>query len=106
MPSTTAHAARAQIVVDGVPLEDELAGYVETVIVDDQLDLPTMFSITMVDPDRDILDRSGLRVAATVDLSVVDEEDLQEKPLATGDVVSVECEYDQMGARVTVRGYA
>jgi phage protein D len=106
MGMPTASGVRSVITVDGWPLDDEVHGYVEHLLVDDQLDLPTMFAITLVDPDHDILDRSGLRVGAEVDVSVVDEADQQEKPLAKGDVVTIECEYDQIGARVTVRGYA
>jgi phage protein D len=105
MVTPTAYGVRAAIVADGWPLDEEIEGYVEQLIVDDQIDQPMMFAITMVDPDRNVLDRSGLRVGAEVEISVVDEADEQEKPLAKGTVVTVECEYDQAGAHVTVRGY-
>jgi uncharacterized protein involved in type VI secretion and phage assembly len=101
-----AYAVAATIVVDGVPLDEEVDPYVEQVLVDEHVGLPAMFAISLLDPQRDVLDRSGLRVASEVELAISGRGSETDDPLVKGEVVTVECEYDEMGSRVVVRGYA
>jgi phage protein D len=101
-----AYKVAATIIVDGAELDDDVDRDVDQVVVDEDVALPAMFAITFQDPRRDILDRSGLRVGAAVEISIAGQGGTTDGPLIKGDVVTVECDYDELGARVVVRGYA
>ena len=94
------------LVVSGLELRPELLAHVEQAIVDEDLYRPAMFAITLGDPNRDVVSRTGLRPGVEVEISVVGPAAVDDRPLLTGDVVAIECEYDELGARVVVRGYA
>lgn len=94
------------LVVSGMELRPELLAHVEQAVVDEDLYRPAMFAITLVDPNRDIVGRTGLRPGVEVEISVVGPAAVDDRPLLTGDVVTIECDYDELGARVVVRGYA
>lgn len=94
------------LVVSGMELRPELLAHVEQVVVDEDLYRPAMFAITLVDPNRDIVGRTGLRPGVEVEISVVGPAAVDERPLLTGDVVTIECDYDDLGARIVARGYA
>jgi phage protein D len=100
------YANRAVIEIDGATLDAELEAYLEEVVVDDHVQLPQMFTLTLLDPARDILDRTGLRVGATVQVSAIAQADHPQTALVKGDVVSIDCDYSPGGAEVIVRGYA
>lgn len=99
-------AIDAALFVSAMELRPELLAHVEQVVVDEDLYRPAMFAITLVDPNRDIIGRTGLRPGVEVEIAVVGPAAVDDRPLLTGDVVSIECDYDQLGARVVVRGYA
>jgi phage protein D/phage baseplate assembly protein gpV len=94
------------LVVSGMELSPDLVAHVEQAVVDEDLYRPAMFAITLVDPNRDIVGRTGLRPGVEVEISVVGAAAVDDRPLLTGDVVTIECDYDELGARVVVRGYA
>jgi uncharacterized protein involved in type VI secretion and phage assembly len=96
----------AALAVGGMALRSDLLAHVEQVVVDEDLHRPAMFAITMLDPKRDIVARSGMKAGAEVEIAASGQGAEDEKPLLTGDVVAIECEYDQLGARVIIRGYA
>lgn len=96
----------ATLVVSGMQLRPELLAYIEQVVVDEDLHRPAMFAITMVDPKRDIVERSGLKAGVSVEISAVGQGAVENRPLLTGDVVTIEGDYDELGARVVIRGYA
>lgn len=104
--SPTMYAVAATVVVDGAELDDQTNSHVEEVVVDDQVGMPAMFAITMQDPRRNILDLSGLRVGAAVEISIAGQGSSNDDPLLKGEVVAVECDYDEIGSRVVVRGYS
>ena len=99
------HAIDATITVDGTVLDDKLAAHIEEVLVDEDLQRPTMFCMTLLDPDHDIVKRSKLRAGAKVEISVVGEGATGDGSLLIGDVVTIECDYDDLAAEVVVRGY-
>ena len=100
-----AYAVGSSILVRGQKLSDAIQAYVEEVVVDDDLHNPSMFAITLRDPRRDIVGRAGMKPGAEVEIVVEDERRQDSKPLLVGDVVTIECDYDEIGARVVVRGY-
>lgn len=99
-------SVNATLAVSGLELRDEILAHVEQVVVDEDLYRPAMFAITLVDPDRDIVGKSRMKPGVEVDISATGEGAEDDEPLLTGDVVAIECEYDELGARVVVRGYA
>lgn len=101
----TGYTVRALIDIDGVQLEESLERYVEEVIVDEHLELPAMFAITLHDAKKDILDRAGLRIGARVEIATVGLRSQEPLPLIDGEVVSIDCDYDDTGQRLVVRGY-
>jgi uncharacterized protein involved in type VI secretion and phage assembly len=106
MPGAVAYAPAATIVVDGWQLEDELDAHVEQVVIDEHVQMPAMFAVTLLDPERDILDKTGMRVGAEIEIAIVGQGQHGDEPLIKGDVVSIEGDYDEVGARLVVRGYA
>jgi phage protein D len=100
-----AHAVDATIMVDGTPLDERLAAHIDAVVVDEDLHRPAMFCITLLDPDHDIVKLCKLRAGAEVEISVLGEGATGDGSLLVGDVVTVECDYDDLGAVVNVRGY-
>lgn len=100
------YAVAATIVVDGARLDRDVDVHVEQVVVDEDVSLPAMIAVTLQDPHRDILDRSGLRVGAKFEISIAGQGASREEPLVTGEIVTIECDYDGFGSRVVARGYA
>ncbi len=94
------------LAVSGLDVRPELLAYVEQVVVDEDLHRPGMFAITMVDPRHDMVERSGMKAGSEVEISISGQGAEDDTPLLIGDVVAIECEYDRLGARVVVRGYA
>ncbi len=94
------------LAVSGLDMAPELLAYVEQVVVDEDLHRPAMFAITMVDPRHDIIERSHVKVGVEIEIATVGQGADDERPLLTGDVVAMECEYDQLGTRIVLRGYA
>ena len=99
------HAVQASVTVDGQELARRLRPYVEKVVVDDHLHLPDAFTITLLDPDRDILEQAGLRIGARVEISGTALGEQEEASLIHAEVTALEADYDAFGARIVVRGY-
>jgi uncharacterized protein involved in type VI secretion and phage assembly len=102
----TVLAVAATIVVDGSELDDEIRAHLDQVMVDDDVRLPAMFAISLQDQSLDTLDKAGLVVGAEVEISYGGQGAEGDEPLMKGEVVTLECEYDQFGKRVVARGYS
>lgn len=98
-------AINASLTVSGMELRTELLAYVEQVVVDQDLYRPAMFAISLVDPRHDIVEQSGLKPGVSIEIAAVGQGADEGEALVAGQVVSIECDYDQLGARVVVRGY-
>lgn len=103
---TDGRAINVALAVSGMELRPELLAHVEQAVVDEDLYRPAMFAITLFDPNHDIVARTGLRPGVEVEISVVGPAAADDRPLLTGDVVTIECDYDELGARIVARGYA
>ncbi|HLX34141.1 MAG TPA: VgrG-related protein [Candidatus Limnocylindrales bacterium] len=101
----TVLAAAATVTVDGAELDEEMRGHIELVVVDDDVSLPTMFAVTLQDPELDVVAKSGMRVGAKVDIAYAGQGGADD-PICSGEVVTIECDYDAFGNRVVVRGYS
>jgi phage protein D len=100
------YAVGMTVLVDGAELDPALVAHIEQLVVDDDLQRPGMFALTMFDPTQDIVRRTGMRAGAEIEVSIAVSGVADAGPLLKGDVVSVECDYDEIGSRVVVRGYA
>jgi phage protein D/phage baseplate assembly protein gpV len=104
MPTAVAPTTNV-IEVDGTALPPEVAAQLESAIVVDRLTAPDTFSLLFADPGRDILSKAGLEVGKKVVISTSSATSDAPAVLITGEVTSVEFEFDALGARAVVRGY-
>ena len=103
MPTTT--ASGRVIEVEGSALASDVDAQIESALVHDRLAMPDMFVVVFRDPTRDILGRAGLEIGKAVKISTVGLNADAPEPLISGEVTSIEAEYDSLGARAVVRGY-
>lgn len=93
------------ITVDGTELKSDIDGQITNVTVIDRLRMPDSFILVFRDPTRDALDKAKLKIGAVVKITTtapgMDAEDV----LISGEVTSIEAEYDLLGTRAVVRGY-
>lgn len=94
-----------KIEVDGKELDEDVDQQLERVTVVDRLAMPDMFILVFRDPARDILGRAGLEIGAKVKVSTTSPNDDSPEALITGEVTSIEADYDRSGTRAVVRGY-
>ena len=104
MPNTTASMQRI-VEIDGTELAADIEGQLESTLVVDRLTMPDMFTLVFRDPDRDILGKAGLEIGKKVKISTASTTGDEPEPLITGEVTSIEAEYDTLGTRAVVRGY-
>jgi len=97
--------ARADIEVDGSPLDDSVEPLVEQVVVDSHLLLPDTFLITFNDHDGDVLDRARIKIGSKVEIKGTPLDSTQAEALISGEVTSLGGEYEAGNSRVVVRGY-
>jgi phage protein D len=103
---TDRKSVKVALAASGLDLTPELLSHVEQVVVDEDLHRPAMFTITLSDSRKDVLSRVRMKPGVEVEIAASGTGADDGRPLLTGDVVAVECEYDQLGSRVVVRGYA
>lgn len=104
MPAPTASIQRI-VEVDGSALAADVESQLESVLVVDRMASPDMFTLVFRDPTRDILSRAGLEIGRKVTISAASVSSDTPEALITGEVTSIEAEYDSMGSRAVVRGY-
>lgn len=103
--SAQQHTSKFRVEVDGRSLDDPLDSSLVEAFVDDSLHLPDMFQLTFRDPGRSVIEHGGLRIGAKVEVSVVSEAVPGGEKLVTGEVTSLEAEYDSDGTMTVVRGF-
>ncbi len=103
--ASTDYVAAPKIAIDGRPLAQEFERRLELTVVDDHLFLPDMFVLAFRDPKREILERAGLTIGAKVEISAARLGNDPSDTLITGEVTSLEAEFDGIGSRALVRGY-
>ncbi|MFN2471966.1 MAG: VgrG-related protein [Gaiellaceae bacterium] len=99
------YVAAPRIEIDGRPLAQEFEQRLELTVVDDHLFLPDMFVLAFRDPQREVLDAAGLTIGAKVQIAAARLGDEPSDMLITGEVTSLEAEFDGIGSRAVVRGY-
>ncbi len=104
MATSTASTQRI-VEVEGAELAPDVEHQLESALVVDRLAMPDMFTLVFRDPERDILGRAGLEVGRKVRISTTALTGDSPEPLITGEVTSIEADYDSLGTRAVVRGY-
>jgi Rhs element Vgr protein len=104
MPTSTDSIQRI-VEVGGSALAADIEGQLESALVVDRLAMPDMFTLVFRDPSRDILGKAGLEIGKKVKISTTSLTGDDPEPLITGEVTSIEAEYDTLGTRAVVRGY-
>jgi len=94
-----------KVFVQGLPLPDALSPLLVRWQVEDNLNLPDGFTLEFRDPDRDVLDKSGISIGTPVKLVVLSSDDPAGDTLLNGEVTAVEAEQDLTGSSVLVRGW-
>lgn len=100
-----AFAAGRRVTVGGSALSSTCASLLEELVVDNDLHLPDRFALRFSDPDGTLLERSGLKIGATVTVALGEVGAAVTSPVISGDVTSIEADYSPAGAHVVVRGY-
>ncbi len=103
--ATGDHSIQASVSIDGTPLSPDVEAVLESVLVDDHLQLPAMFVVTFRDVDRKVLAATGVKIGSKVVIKGAALGDAATKPLVTGEVTALEAEYDEYGGHAVVRGY-
>ncbi|MFE4173776.1 VgrG-related protein [Streptomyces sp. NPDC056909] len=88
----------------GSPLPPALAGTLVEGYVDDSRTLPDLFVLRFRDPDRVLLERTGLKIGGEVRLLAHAGAGPSPTPLLTGVVTALELEIDDTGTFTVVRG--
>jgi len=97
--------ARADIEVDGSPLDDDVEPLVEQVVVDSHLLLPGTFLIVLNDHDGDVLDKARIKIGSKVQIKGTALDSREAEALISGEVTSLGGEYEAGDSRIMVRGY-
>jgi phage protein D len=99
------HTNQLRVEVDGSPLADDVAGRLVAGVVDDDLNLPDLFSLSFRDGGREVIEQGRFQIGSKVRLSVVSDDSPGGDPLLTGEVTALEVEHDPGGTLTIVRGY-
>jgi phage protein D len=98
-------ATQRVIEIDGSELDEDVDDQIESVTVIDRLWMPDSFVLVFGDPEHDILAKAGLEIGAKVKISTTEPGADSSVALMSGEVTSIEAEYDLLGVRAVVRGY-
>lgn len=93
------------IEVGGKKLDEATEKLLINVTVIDRLRMPDAFVIAFRDEAHTVLDTAGFKVGAKVKIQATMPGGDVPKDLISGEVTSIEAEYDLLGAKAVVRGY-
>jgi phage protein D len=91
--------------IEGTALADRIRPRLSSVVVDNTLHLPDMFSMVFEDPLHSLLADAGLKVGSTVSIKVASPGAGAPDTLISGEVTALEADYDGGWDRTIVRGY-
>jgi phage protein D/phage baseplate assembly protein gpV len=96
---------KSVIEVGGKKLDEAIEKLLVSVTVVDRLRMPDAFVIVFRDEAHTVLDTAGFKVGAKIKIQTAMPGGDETKDLISGEVTSIEAEYDLLGARAVVRGY-
>jgi uncharacterized protein involved in type VI secretion and phage assembly len=107
-PAASGHRAGiagVEVVIDGQPLDPELARLVQEVRVEDHLTLPDAFLVRLSDPGLANVDSHPLDVGAEVEIRLAAPDGNRLTSLIRGQVTAMEPEFRTDGIAIVARGY-
>jgi phage protein D/phage baseplate assembly protein gpV len=95
------------VTIDGKALDEVLSVLMDRLVVDDHLHLPDSCVITLRDPSRDAVEKSGAKIGAKLEVKVVAAGRVPAAgdALFVGEITGLEADYDPLGQRITLRAY-
>lgn len=90
----------------GTELPPEALSRLVRAVVDSDLLLPDMFTLTFADPNHDVLTKAGMKLGSVVLIKGQVSEGGSEQVLVSGEVTSIEGDYGSGTALTVVRGYS
>jgi phage protein D len=99
------HVNQLRVEVDGSRLAEDVAQQLIAGVVDDDLNLPDLFSLTFRDAAREVIEEGRFKIGSKIKLSVVSDDAPGGQPLLSGEVTALEMEHDAAGTLTIVRGY-
>jgi len=94
----SSNAIWPEIKINGYAVDTTSEGYVEEVVVDDDLNLPATFTLTL----RSV-DDTPYHIGNSVEISPPS--GIIERPLVKGEITTITGDYDADGRRLHIRGY-
>jgi phage protein D/phage baseplate assembly protein gpV len=94
-----------KVEVDGTPLPADVEELMSYALVEDNLHLPDMFSLSFLDPDHAVIAKGGFAMASAVEISARSEADPSGRLLFAGEVTAFERELEGGKTRTVVRGF-
>jgi uncharacterized protein involved in type VI secretion and phage assembly len=99
------HSLQQTIKIDGAPMDAAVFGYVSEIVVDKQLDLPGVATVTFADIPGDILSKTKAKVGSRLEISTTAVGGTSPDVVFTGEVTTLEGRYLQTGASIILRAY-
>ena len=97
--------SRVTIMLDGAPLAKEVLAKLTEVVVDQHAHLPSMFTVSLRDPDLKLLDEGPFDLAKQIEIKA-ELVDGKSKVLINGEITALEPDFEEgMNAALVVRGY-
>ncbi len=100
MPEKT-DISHLSIKIDGAPASEDVTGHLTDAVIDHSLHLPSMFTLTLHNPDMKWLDDETFREGKKIEIEAGD----PPVKLLSGKIASLEPELDQSSPALVVRGY-
>lgn len=100
-----AYSSVIHVKIGGSPLPRKLLPYLSDAWVDLGSGVPGAFQLTFRDPHRKLLGAAGIKIGTKIVLAPVADGKGAQDPLLTGEVTTLETEYDGTGTFTLVRGY-
>lgn len=91
--------------IGGTVLPADIAPLLSSAFVDDSQQLPDMFVLRFRDPNRDVLEKVGAKIGATIKISVQTSSSQAPQDLLQGEITALEAEFDTGGTFTIIRGY-
>ena len=82
------------IKIGGALLDETTLGALDSVIVDNAINLPDAFTAAFVDPEGKVLQSLSSRLGSPVEIAVSHEGSSEPETIMKGEVTSIEVDYD------------
>ena len=96
---------RPKIEIDGTELSHELETLLESVVVEDHLHAPDMFTLTFRDTSKQVFQQAKVQIGSKVKISALPLGGSTPDVLISGEVTGFDAAYGAIGSLAVIRGY-